>query len=189
MCSRGALGIVHCALGTVVFTVHLQGGTGHCAGWHGGSTLLNLRENPSCKLLCQPSRINLVFLILPVLPVLLSAHVVFVNIFIVDVVVVYSQACELCFQKAFMAKLIYNISWISSATNAKRNLFSTRGRILCVRGVRYDPNSILDLFWPEVSSSEVSSTEVSSTSTSTEVSSSLFSSIETLLAEPRYRPD
>ena len=130
----------------------MQGGTGHCARWHGGSTLLNLRENPSCKLLCQPSRINLVFLILPVLPVLLSAHVVFVNIFIVDVVVVYSQAGELCFQKAFMAKLIYNISRISSATNTKRNLFSSRGRILCVREVRYDPKSILDLFWPEVSS-------------------------------------
>ena len=71
---------------------------------------------------------------------------------IVDVVVVYSQAGELCFQKAFMAKLIYNISRISSATNTKRNLFSTRGRILCVREVRYDPKSILDLFWPEVSS-------------------------------------
>ena len=81
-----------------------------------------------------------------------------------------AQAAELCFQKAFTAKLIYNISWISSATNAKRNLFSTRGGILCVREVRYDPNSILDLFWPEVSST-------------------LFSTIETLLAEPRYRPD
>ena len=63
-----------------------------------------------------------------------------------------AKAAELCFQKAFMAKLIYNISRISSATNTKRNLFSSRGRILCVREVRYDPKSILDLFWPEVSS-------------------------------------
>ena len=63
-----------------------------------------------------------------------------------------AKAAELCFQKAFMAKLIYNISWISSAANANGNLFSTRGRILCVREVRYDPKSILDLFWPEVSS-------------------------------------
>ena len=92
VCSRVALGTCRVALGTV------QGGT--------AGQLFSTSENPSCKLLCQPSRINLVFLILPVLPVLLSAHVVFVNIFIVDVVGVCSQADELCFQKAFMAKLI-----------------------------------------------------------------------------------
>ena len=49
--------------------------------------LFSTSENPSCKLLCQPNRINLVFLILPVLPVLLPARFVFVNFFIVVVVV------------------------------------------------------------------------------------------------------
>ena len=89
-------GIVHWALGTG----HLQGDTGHWALWcslcrvalgtvQGGTAgqLFSTSENPSCKLLCQPSRINLVFLILPVLPVLLPARFVFVNFFIVVVVV------------------------------------------------------------------------------------------------------
>ena len=107
VCSRVALCTVHGGTGhfalcrVALFTCRVALGTvlGGTAG-----QLFSTSENPSCKLLCQPSRINLVFLILPVLPVLLSAHVVFVNISIVDVVVVYSQAGELCFQKAFMAK-------------------------------------------------------------------------------------